>query len=67
MEAVLAAFTKWPPECAHSIATPEPTQKPRFAPEPVFSFSGGAGRRVGPSAGAHHLAIVYRPNRVACE
>lgn len=40
MEAVLAAFTKWPPECAHSIATPHPIERSQSTPEPFFSFFG---------------------------
>ena len=36
MKAVLAAFT----ECAHSIATPEPIQRPQSAPGLLFSFLG---------------------------
>jgi hypothetical protein len=64
MAAVLATLSKWCRNASHAIATPAPI--PRLSPpKDQFSrFRGSRGRLVGPSAGAHHLAIVYRPEAV---
>ena len=61
MAAVLAAFTKWRRNASHSIATPAPIWKPGRLPDQCSHFRGESGHVIGPTAGAHHLAIVYRP------
>ena len=67
MAAVLAAFTKWRRNASHSICNSRTNRETRSGSGPVFSFQGESGHFIGPTAGAHHLAIVYRCGAPACE
>lgn len=66
MEAVLAAFMIWPPECAHCIARPAPIRKAWPAGGLVSSLSGEIGHLGGPSAGASSRNSLTL-TRQACE
>ena len=62
MAAILAAFANWSRNASHSICCNSGTNiETRSSLRPVFSFQGESGHFVGPTAGAHHLTIVYRP------
>jgi hypothetical protein len=61
MAAILAAFANWSRNASlFLLQLPHQYRNPAFFWTSI-SFQGESGHFVGPTAGAHHLAIVYSP------